>query len=475
MHWLVILCVLTTGTVRASSAINSDLGVAIDAIRRQHGISATVYFVVSPDTTLQLRSLGTPSWDTRESFEVDHLVRIGSITKTFTALAAMVLVERGELSLHANVRETLPTPPLVNRWANEHPVRIAHLMEHTAGLHDMSAKEFAFNEPLPLDAAFRVDPESRDVAWPPGLHSSYSNSGAGILSRVIEQVTGESYETFVANEIFVPLGMSSARFTVDESDRDTLIAGYDTDGHTPIDYWHTLYRAFGGISVAPRDMIPFVQLFLNRGKHGAARLLSETAIERMQRPETTLAARSGLGYGYGLGVYQFQHRGLPFYGHGGDADGYLSFFAYSPALARGYFIAINAFNKAALREMRRVVENELVASNTRAQPAIAPLSDTQIETLSGNYREVTARFAARQDLKTMSVHLAGDTLYSADATGRRRALIAVSEWHFRRPDQSVATIAFIPCGDRIFLQGDFGNYEKPMPGAQLAPCPINPR
>ena len=463
---------LSIGIGCGPTVFATELSDAIESVRTLHGISATAYFIVSADAIEEINALGTTRTDTPEPFKLDHLVRIGSITKSFTALAAILLDERNLLSLDSSVTEVLPDPPFVNRWSEQHPVKIAHLIEHTGGLRDLSKREFDFNRPLSLEDAFRIDPDSRHLAWPPGLHSSYSNSGAGILSAVIEKVSGRSYESFVTDEIFTRLGMSSARFTVSNSDRHRLIAGYDSDGRTPIDYWHTLYRGFGAISVTPRDMVPFVQLFLNAGLHGTTRLVSSAAMERMRRPETTLAARSGLEYGYGLGVYQYQRQGISFFGHGGDADGYLAYFAFSLERKRGYFIVINAFNNDALVGMRRIIEDKIIGDATSITPAPIALEDAQQQKLIGTYRQVTARFGEPSADDVINVSRSSDgRLHTSTTRGRRRALVPVTQWHFRRTGQTVATIAFIPCGDQLFLQGDFGNYVKQPTSDPFAPCP----
>jgi hypothetical protein len=65
----------------------------------------------------------------------------------------------------------------------------------------------------------------------------------------------------------------------------------------------------------------------------------------------------------------------------------------------------------------------------------------------------------------------GGEIYTAADNGRRRRLLPVTPWHYRRREQTVATIAFIPCGDQIYLQGDFGNYAKSIEGEHLPPCP----
>jgi CubicO group peptidase (beta-lactamase class C family) len=443
----------------------------INSIRRDHNISAAGYLVVTNRSVQAIETLGTTDLTGHVPFRPDHLIRIGSITKTFTALATSVLAEQNILRLDQTVAEFLPYPPFDNPWATTNPVTIEQLLEHTAGLHDLSKKEFAFNRPVDLATAFAVDPRSRRIAWPPGLHSSYSNSGAGIVSAVIEAVTGAHFADFVRKAIFEPLNMASATFVLNADDREDLVTGYDRDGRTPIPYWHTLYPAFGGISVSVRDMIPFVQLFLNRGTINHYSLLSREGITRMEHPLSTLAARAGLSYGYGLGLYQFQHSGISFYGHGGDADGYLSFFAYSPQLQRGYFVVINAFVTEALTEMRMAIQDDLVGSHALVKNEGVTLSDTQLKLLSGEYLAATKRFAGGSDRDRITVSADGGSLYTSASNSTRLELLAEGPWLFRRAGESVATTAFIPCGDRIYLQGGVGNFEKRLaPGQHTLAC-----
>ena len=194
-------------------------------------------------------------------------------------------------------------------------------------------------------------------------------------------------------------------------------------------------------------------------------------MERMRRPQTTLAARSGLDYGYGLGIYQYQRQGVSFFGHGGDADGYLAYFAFSLERQGGYFVVINAFNNSALVKMRRLIEDKIIGDAApRPSPPMA-LGDAQQQNLIGTYRQVTARFGAPKDNDRINVSLsAHGSLHSSTPNGRLRALLPVTEWHFRRTGQTIATIAFVPCGDQLYLQGDFGNYVKQVTGDAFAPC-----
>ena len=103
-------------------------------------------------------------------------------------------------------------------------------------------------------------------------------------------------------------------------------------------------------------MAGFIKLFTGRGEVGGRRIVPGTLIARMEFPESTLAARSGLCFGYGLGIYSWFSNVVLFHGHGDDGDGYLAHFGYSPRTARGYFVVINAFTHVPLRKMRKAIE-----------------------------------------------------------------------------------------------------------------------
>ena len=122
----------------------------IENIRLTNGIAAAAYFIVGPSSIEALTALGHSDWHSRAEFDVDHLVRIGSITKAFTALATTILVERGELSFDTRVSAIVDPPPYLNPWAETHPVTTGQLLEHSAGLKDLSSREFAFDKPCTL-------------------------------------------------------------------------------------------------------------------------------------------------------------------------------------------------------------------------------------------------------------------------------------------------------------------------------------
>jgi len=436
----------------------------LEALRSEHEVPGFALTLVSEEQGLQTGSGGVADRDSGRRVSADTLFRIGSITKTFNALAVLMLSEQGRLRLETPLRELVPQAPLANPWADDDPVRVAHLLEHSSGLLDITREEFDHNTPFAtLEAAFAFRPGARRVQWQPGLHFVYSNANAGLVGLLIERLSGQDYARFITERLLRPLGMRSAGLSGDALTRRRLATGYDSDGTTPIPYWHMIFPPLGAINATPREMGTLVELLLRRGRVGDQRLLDAACVDRMENPATTLAARHGLSYGYGAGLRQSLHNGFRWYGHGGDGDGYLSHFAYNRQANAGYFLVINAFKHGALRAMKQSVQDYLTQGLSPPRPPAADVAIELLRPLTGTYVAVTRRFAWLDPLgmeqDRLRVVLEDGSLYTR-RSGGRRLLIPVSARLFRREGQPLATIAFAAHQGELYLQADFGNYRK---------------
>ena len=435
-----------------------DLLHDIDRIRIEQAIPSVALTLVDKESVIWSGTFGLADRDTEKPADAKTLYRIGSITKMFTGIALMMAQEDGLLQLDDPARKLVPDLPVMNQWEDSHPIRVAHLLEHTAGLPDMSKEEFDHNIPMDLRDALSWKGGSRKTLWPPGLHSSYTNVGAGLAAYILQQVAHEKYEHFVEERIFVPLGMKSATFYKDAMTSKYLATGYDADGHTVIPYWHVLYRAFGGINVRPAEMAPFIQMLLNNGRYQDKQLLSEQDVHRIETPKTTLAAKSGLQFGYGLGNYTYLRKGILFHGHGGDGDGYLARLGYNRDRGMGYFLVINVFRNRDLTYLQHVVEDFIIDNLKKQEPPVAELPKTLIEQYTGKYRSVTSRFAGEH--KPQEIIIARDNGGLVIRRNKQTTpLLPVNQQHFRYPGETMATAAFVQDeADNRYFQDDLGNY-----------------
>ncbi len=399
--------------------------------------------------------------------------RWGSISKTFTALALLRLVEQGKVALADPVRQFLPASAYHNAWATSHPLQLLHLLELSGGFSDLSRAEFALNEPLSLAAALALNPTSRTTRWPPGLQSSYTNVNPGLTAAVIEQVSGKPFEEFVQDEVLAAMDMHAASF----HPVPRLPGGFKADGSTEIPYWHMSFRAFGGLNASLEEMSRFLTMLLNDGRLGDRTVFTQATLAGLYRPRSGLAAASGLEIGYGTGAYGWVSQGHVFYGHGGDADGYRSRYGLLPGVGRGYLIVINTDNRSLLRRLQKSIEGALTAdlpatdaSTAVASTAVAEPRST-LQSYAGDYYPSSVRFRIERwlagEAPRANVSLNEQGLIFT-RNGRRVRLISLGAGKFRRPTDPVATVIFArDASGALYLQGELGNFVS----LKSAPCP----
>ena len=429
----------------------------LEVIQQEHNVPAVALVIIDPQRGNLINAWGRTGNPAHPQAAPDTPFRLGSVSKTFTALTVLSLVEAGKIDLATPVSGVLgrQDPPYENPWAASHPLRVVHLLELTAGLGDLSAQEWDNNDPSPLRLAdaLALNPSNRRMLWPPGVQHSYSNAAPGLSAFIVEKLSGRPFETVARDAVLEPMGMTQASYLRTEHAAAHLPRGYRADGVTEIPYWHMTFRAFGGLNASPREMARFLEAMLA----DPGRLVS------LARPRSTLAAAAGLEIGYGLGIYGSVRHGYVFLGHGGDADGFRSRYGLLPAARRGYFVAINADAPRALGRMRTAIEAFLTQDLDKPAPPAAPTPGPDLALLTGTYYPTSARFrvAAWQkgDAPEAVVRLTNGALMFV-RRGKTTHLLPVSDSLFRRPADPQATVAFIRRGDALLLQGEIGNFTR---------------
>lgn len=321
----------------------------------------------------------------------DTVFRAGSISKTFTALAAMALVEDGRLSLQAPMAELLPEWQHANPWAATDPVRLVHLLEHSAGLDDVRYRHYLLDSAtMPLSEAVPAfGPYA--VRWRPGSGTAYSNAGPVVAGRAIERAAGTRFVDFVTTRLTRPMGMGSARWTRSEDIASRLAGSYQSDLRTPEPFVDTPARPSGSLNVSARDLARLPLLLLGRGTLDGVKLLEARSVLRMETPASGPSAGAGgpaLGWGPGL---QADAAGRAvFYGHDGSIDGFVARFAYAPSLGAGYVVMANALSDAPMAvaaQVRRYLERELPPAPDEGRP----VSEAERAAWAGQYQSITPR------------------------------------------------------------------------------------
>src|SRR5260370_326964 len=273
-----------------------------EVLDKEHVPGAGVALVVNGEV-LWFGGIGEADIAAKRAVSCDTEFRVGSISKTFVALALLKLQEEGKINLYARLQDVAPEIPFKNRWEATHPVSIVHLLEHTAGFDDMEPSE-VYNVrdryDFPLLEVFKRFKEPQTVRWPPGTRMSYSNPGNAIAGYLIEKTTGKPFDQYIRETLLRPIGMEHADYPFTDANKALLATAYEGNPPKPSGYPFIYLRPAGDLKASPGELAKLVQFLLRRGKAGDAQLVNSESILRMEAPETTLATTSGLPLCSGL-------------------------------------------------------------------------------------------------------------------------------------------------------------------------------
>ena len=443
-----------------------DLEAEIQGILDENRIPGASVALVDRDRTIWAGGVGMADVAGGVEATANHLFRIGSISKSFTALAVLHAVEDGLLDLDTPVRELAPEVAFTNRWERAHPVTVAMVMEHTAGFDDIHFREYAkVDDPgITLAEGLAYNPGSRVSRWRPGTHMSYSNSGPAIAAYIVEKITGRTFEDYVREHVLEPLGMDSSTFHF-PPDAALRAKGYDADGVSEANYDHIIIRPSGGMNASAREMARYLRMMINRGTLDGVRVVAPETITRMETTTTTLAARAGFTYGYGLGNLTSIVNGHLFHGHGGGITGFASTSAYSSELGVGFFVSINK-PSGGLRDIATLLGERLTEGFEKPRGAAAELSDMELQAITGWYQNVTPRpqlaYVVSRFFAIERVTLEAEKLFLAPLGGEKRELVPVTATSFRYENEPVARVFRVVDdeGDPFLQQGMAGSYAR---------------
>jgi CubicO group peptidase (beta-lactamase class C family) len=400
----------------------------------------------------------------------ETLFRIGSTSKAFASLSILLLVNQGKLSLDDPVRELAPEVWFENRWESTDPVRVVHLLEHTTGWDDMHLREYAKDAPpeMGLREALDYDHHSRISRWRPGTRFAYCNSGPAVAAYIVEKLTGQRFEDFVAQNFFRPIGMETATYFPPGPGTGTTL--YHNDGVTPYPYWNILYRPAGSINASAKDMAAYVQFYLNRGAVHGVQLVPAANIDRMENPASTWAAKEGMKIGYGLSNYWSIQDGFVYHGHNGGVEGGLTEMNYMPDYGVGYFFSINSGNGDAFRRVSKAIRAYI--TRNLQKPSLPPVASLPANAAdyAGWYEPDSPRVEFTHFLERLTglshIRLEKDKLLLSSLGGLNRPFLPVVGEQFRRvpkeeSPEPVSTLAFLaPKHDGRFIEVGFGTLKR---------------
>ena len=258
----------------------------------------------------------------------DTLFRLASMTKPISAVAAMILVERGLLCLDDTVESYLgifgDMPVLDGEggtFLTDRRVTVRHLLTHTSGIGSGQAVEYSKTRRTPEDlrdnASFVAHLAGQPLSFVPGTRQEYSGIAAfSVLTAIVQKLTGLSYEEFLHKEIFCPLGMVDTTFLPSEQQRARLIPMHNrVDGKCALgptyegcvfeDVPVTNLLGGAGLASSLSDYARFATMLLNGGAYEGGRILREDSVREIARPDVPFNDTES----WGLGVRSIRAEG----------------------------------------------------------------------------------------------------------------------------------------------------------------------
>ena len=406
--------------------------------------------IVTRDEVLHAGGLGLANVAADRPATADTLFRIASVSKGFTALAALKLRAEGRLDFSATLAELAPKIDFENKWEEDAPVRISHLLTHTSGFDEIHFRDYANPDIRPdnLLDALNYTPAWRKTRWRPGTRYGYINGGPALIAHVVEEITGMRFEDYVHEEIFIPIGMRTATYFRPEDD-DQITRLYKADGTTPHDYLNFALRPFGSANASANDMAAYLGFLLNRGQAAENTLLAEADILEMESPGPTGGSRAGLTTGPGLYSMIFHDDdGRVWHGHDGHLPGALSEMAYQPESGIGYAINLNGNDVALLWRTRYLVKNFLTRNLPKPDfPPEIPIDEPTAGHFEGYYVLDTPRsnWSAFWESVVQTCHLSieGGRARFGQVFGNKTEYLGVTATLLRRENQGVPGLALI--------------------------------
>jgi CubicO group peptidase (beta-lactamase class C family) len=364
--------------VRLHPQLEEQVSAAAEQLRVP-GVAVGIYAGGAEDYVYH----GVTSIENPLPVDAKTIFQIGSTGKTYTATVLMILAERGLVSLEAPVRSYVPELRLQDESVAER-VTVLQLLNHTAGwVGDISGDTGDGDDALARFVA-EVLP-TLDQVNPLGSVASYNNSALNLAGRVIEKVTGKTYEAAVHDLLLEPAGLDESFFFMGEIMTRRFVVGHiEREGVVRVAHPWAMARSAnpaGGVLATASDQIAYARFHLGNGTgEDGTRVLSEESLRRMREP----TVQFGDGW-CGISWMLQDIGGTRIAAHGGSTIGQQSAFVMVPE--RDFAVTVLTNAHAGLQLHNQLVEWVLKTYLGVAQPEEQPLAldPAELAAYAGKY------------------------------------------------------------------------------------------
>jgi D-alanyl-D-alanine carboxypeptidase len=298
-------------------AVSLRISSAIDSTLRARQIPGAAVAVLHHDTLVFSGGFGLANIADRVPVNTETVFQIASLTKVFTAMSIMMLVEQGKLSLDSPASRYLSWLP-----AKYSTITVRQLLTHTSGvnpdLRRANVDEFDLEE-------FKRRLNEQPVSFAPGTSVQYANTGFILLSLIVEEASGEEFGTFLSGRIFAPLGMVHTGYRVAEKNDSKHAKGYDLVNGQLQEAPH-IFSGWGnsGIETTVDDMTKFGRALARRALLRRASYDSMYASSRLANDSVPRFTSNGVPTRFGFAWFIQNLNDRPVLSHGGAIAGFSS-------------------------------------------------------------------------------------------------------------------------------------------------------
>ncbi|HJT66737.1 MAG TPA: serine hydrolase [Pyrinomonadaceae bacterium] len=442
---------------------------ALDDKRQELGIPGISLVIVKDDQIIYLKGLGLKDVDKQLPVTPDTRFAIGSATKAFTAMLAVMSADEGKLSLDDSPKKFLPYFTLRDPDAAA-KITLRDLLSHRSGLNrtDLAMVSGVFNREELIKVAGQAKPTAKL-----GEKFQYQNVMYSAAGEAVAQAQKSSWDKLIETRIFKPLGMKNSDTSVAamQKSKDYSL-GYDYNPSTK-ETRHLPQREIepaapaGAINSSSRDMAQWLRLMLNRGSIDGRRLVSEKGFDELVSKQINVAG----SIDYGLGWFLRQWNGHKVVEHGGNIDGFNSQVAFMPDQKLGFVLLTNVTaSPLGTFAMSTIWKNLVGEPKNVADGSTAAASDLKVEV--GKYLLAAAGVNFEVTLKDdkLTLTVPGQPPYPLKNIGGRR-------YQLTEPAPAGFFATFRPAKDKpgeteLFLEQPQGNFVLTKLSADSAAVPV---
>ncbi len=292
----------------------------------------------------------------------DTLYGIGSITKSFVAIAIMQLVEEGLLSVDDPVSQYIP----FKLGLPGKSIKIHHFLTHSSGLPSLATSSVALHRGIGIDTGIPwgsvqdfyrlVNDAQGEIAAEPGVRFFYHNAAWRMLGHIVQELSGQPFHVYIKKMILDPLGMNRSTLkTADfNSDPNHIVPHWKKPDGTVESSWFpypdpednpefSFIAAAGGITSSVNEMTRYLDVHINKGSYEGGRLACPESFDKMHSFYSKRADNlyGELGYGYGVGITPDFH-GYKMISHGGSILVSTAHMSFIPELKAGVVMMANS-------------------------------------------------------------------------------------------------------------------------------------